>query len=69
MVFAELFVNNAAISRLMDADYTFSGIMRSGVVALFLTVFIVVLGIYGGDRAKHCYFAVSRGKNPTNLSL
>lgn len=69
MVFAELFVNYSAISRLMDADYSVSGILRCGIVALFLTTLVVVLGIYGGDRAKRYYHATIYGKTPDKSQL
>lgn len=57
MVFSELWVNNQAIAQLVDASGdSASGVLRSMVIALFLTVLIIVLGVFSGDRAKRYYF-------------
>lgn len=57
MVLSELYLNNDAVAQLVDVDATEFNLdlLRSVIVALFLTVILVAFNFFGGDRAKRFY--------------
>ena len=71
MVVSELYLNNEAVSQLMDTNSEAMGLdaMRSLIIALFLTVILVAFNLYGGDRAKRFYAAITKGEEKPDISM
>lgn len=70
MVVSELYLNNAAVSRLISADTnTLTGVFRSMIIALFLTAILIAFNFYGGDRCKRFYHSWRTEKNNADPSM
>ena len=61
MVLSELYLNNDAVSQLLETKEFGPEAYRSMLIALFLTVIIVSLNFYGGNCAKRYFEQKRRG--------